>query len=75
MARPASLETKLMLANLAYSSAVDTRNKALQYPAGDPQGQELWDIGTQLLQATYDFLIRVQASVSQVEEERKDECH
>ncbi len=75
MAQPASLDTKLMLADVAYTVAMDTRNKALRYPAGDPQGQELWDIGTQLLQATRDFLIRVQASVSQVEEERKDECH
>ncbi len=73
MAQPASLETKLMLANVAYTVAMDTRNNALRYPAGDLQGQELWDIGTQLLQATHDFLIRVQASVSQVEEEERKE--
>lgn len=71
--QPASLETKLMLADVAYSCAMDTRNKALRYPAGDPQGQELWDIGTQLLQATRDFLIRVRASVPlQMEEESKE---
>ncbi len=70
MAQPASLDTKLMLADAAYTVAMDTRNKALRYPAGDPQGQELWDIGTQLLQATRDFLIRVRAS-EPVEEEHK----
>lgn len=71
MAQPASFETKLMLANVAYTVAMDTRNTALRYPAGDPRGQELWGIGTQLLQATRDFLIRVQASVPQAEEEHK----
>lgn len=70
--QPASLDSKLMLANVAYSVAMDTRNTALRYPAGDPQGQELWDIGTQLLQATRDFLIRVRASEPVQEEERKE---
>ncbi len=61
-----------MLADAAYTVAMDTRNKALQYPAGDLQGQELWDIGTQLLQATHDFLIRVQASAQVEGDETKE---